>query len=220
MQKPLPQHDFWKGDFGKKYLTRNTLSSKELDQDYKKSFGIERSVMNKEFLASIPKDAKVLEVGANYGMQLRMLSELGFTNLYGVELNPAVAKAARETHSSFNIIEGNALDLPFKDNYFDLVFTSNVLIHIAPKNRKKAIDEIVRCSRSYVWGFEYFNEESVEVPYRGHRNVLWKTDFPKLYKTTHPNLKLVRQNIYKDLASENRDVMYLFKKGRRVASGK
>jgi pseudaminic acid biosynthesis-associated methylase len=176
--------------------------------------------MNKEFLSSLPKDIKILEVGANYGMQLRMLADLGFTNLYGVELNPVVAKVARETNSSFNIIEGNALDLPFKDNSFDLVFTSNVLIHIAPTDRKKAISEIVRCSKGFIWGFEYFNETSVEIPYRGNRNVLWKTDFPKLYKTLFPTLKLVQQKLYKDLGSENRDVMYLFKKAGRSKSAK
>ncbi len=215
MIKTPPQHEFWKGDFGKKYLTRNTLTSKELDQHYKKMFGTTRTSMNEEFLKTIPKEAKILEVGVNYGMQLKMLAELGYTNLYGVELNPKVAKVGRETNSDFNILEGNALDLPFKDGFFDLVFTSNVLIHVAPKDREKAMSEIYRCSRSYIWGFEYYNEKSTEIEYRGHTNVLWKTDFPKLYQTTFPDLKLVKQELYPDLTSDNRDVMYLFKKNAR-----
>ncbi len=213
MIKTPSQHEFWKGDFGKKYLTRNTLTSKELDLHYKKMFGVTRTSMNEDFLKTIPKEAKILEVGVNYGMQLRMLSDLGYTNLYGVELNHNIAKVGRETNSDFNIIEGNALDLPFKDGFFDVVFTSNVLIHVAPKDRVKAISEIYRCSRSYIWGFEYYNEKSTEIEYRGHTNVLWKTDFPKLYQTTFPDLKLVEQKLYPDLTSDNRDVMYLFKKG-------
>jgi len=50
-----------------------------------------------------------------------------------------------------NIIHGVADDIPFKDGYFDMVFTSGVLIHISPGNINRVLDEIYRCSREYIW---------------------------------------------------------------------
>ena len=45
-----------------------------------------------------------------------------------------------------------------------VVFTSGLLIHIHPDNLGKAIDEICRVSKRFVWGFEYYSETE-EHPY-------------------------------------------------------
>lgn len=210
--KTTPQQKFWKGNFSKGYLKRNFFTPAELDTEYRSAFGVTRRAMNKEFLGSLPKDARILEVGANFGMQLRVLRDMGFTNLYGVELNPSIIDFGRKHVRGINLIEGNALDLPFKDGYFDLVFTSNVLIHIAPKDRAKAMREICRCSKKYVWGFEYFAEKSQEVPYRGNRDRLWKANFPALYAKYCPSLLLAKEKRFKQLKDTNEDVMFLLKK--------
>lgn len=210
--KTTPQQQFWKGNFSKGYLKRNFFTPAQLDAEYRSAFGITRRAMNKEFLGSLPKDIRILEVGANFGMQLRVLQNMGFTNLYGVELNPDVADFGRKHLRGINLIEGNALDLPYKDGYFDLVFTSNVLIHIAPKDRAKAIREICRCSKKYVWGFEYFAETSQEVSYRDNRDKLWKANFPAIYKKLFPSLKLIKEKRFKYQKDNNEDVMFLFKK--------
>ena len=184
--KTIPQQQFWKGGFGKEYLDRNLFTPAQLDKSYRSKFGVTRSQMNKEFLGSLPRNAKILEVGANFGMQLKSLQKMGFTNLYGVELNSMVADFGRKTLRDINLIEGDALNLPFKDGFFDLVFTSGVLIHIAPKDRAKAMREIS----------------------------LWKANFPALYKKEIPSLKLVKQKIYRYKGETNEDVMFLFKKAK------
>lgn len=71
---------------------------------------------------------------------------------------------------------------------------------------------MVRCAKKYIWGFEYFHETEQEIPYRGNHNVLWKNNFPKLFSTYSQKLKLVKMKFYKYSDSDNRDVMYLFKK--------
>ena len=96
------------------------------------------------------------------------LQKLGYKNLYGIELNPHIVELARSRVSGFSIIQGDALDIPFKDGFFDVVLTSNVLIHIAPGNIRKALKEIGRCSKKYIWGFEYYAKEYTEINYRGH----------------------------------------------------
>jgi SAM-dependent methyltransferase len=46
-------------------------------------------------LAPVPREARVLEIGCGFGRKLALLRDLGFTDLRGVERNPAVAAAAR-----------------------------------------------------------------------------------------------------------------------------
>lgn len=210
--KTVPQQEFWKGDFSKGYLERNLFTPTKLDKSYRVKFGVTRRAMNEEFLGTLPKDIRILEVGANFGGQLQLLRDMGFTNLYGVEIAPGIADFGRKTVRGINLIEGNALDLPFKDGFFDLVFTSGVLIHIAPKDRAKAMREIARCSKKYIWGFEYFAPTSKEIIYRGHKDRLWKANFPALYQKEVPTLKLMKQKIYQYVGETNEDVMFLFKK--------
>lgn len=212
MEKTIPQQAFWKGSFSKGYLERNFFTPATLDANYRTKFGVTRRAMNHEFLKSLPKDIRILEVGANFGMQLQMLQKMGFTNLYGVELNPSVADFGRKTVRGINLIEGDALNLPFKDGYFDLVFTSGVLIHIAPKDRVKAMREIYRCAKKYIWGFEYFAPTSTEIVYRGTADRLWKANFPALYKKQFPSLRLLKQKSFRYKGETNEDVMFLFKK--------
>lgn len=208
------QIEIWKGDFGKDYTERNTLSSEELDISYLNKYGISRTDMNTDFISGIERDIKILEVGCNTGNQLIMLWKMGFRNLYALELQKDAARFARERLGNMaNILEGSAYDIPFKDNFFDMVFTSGVLIHIPPSEIHKAVNEICRCSKKFIWGFEYFSSEGYEmIPYRGQDNLLWKTDFAKLIISKHPSFFVVKEKKYKYADSKNEDQMYLLQK--------
>ena len=67
------QERFWSGDFGKEYTDRNTRQKDELNKVYQEWYGVTRVKMNETFLASLPKDTRILEVGCNTGMQLACL---------------------------------------------------------------------------------------------------------------------------------------------------
>jgi ubiquinone/menaquinone biosynthesis C-methylase UbiE len=71
-----------------------------------------------------------------------------------------------------SIVEGNAFELPFNDNCFDLIFTSGVLIHIALTDLPRALSEIHRVINRYILAIEYFAEEETSIYYRGHNNAL------------------------------------------------
>lgn len=203
------QMNFWEGDFGDEYTDRN---SGDFEDMYKKQFGITRTELNKEFLGDIAKDAKILEVGCNRGIQLKILDEMGFENLWGVEINKSALKIAKEVNSNFNLVLSSGFDIPFKDSFFDVTFTSGVLIHIHPDDLKCVIDEMYRTSKRYIWGFEYFSPECTEIEYRGHKNRLWKNNFMQLFLDRHPDLKVVKEKKVKYLGSENEDVMFLLEK--------
>jgi pseudaminic acid biosynthesis-associated methylase len=214
MPKNTPQMDTWGGTFGEEYTKRNDYAPEELDAHYVERYGISRSAINQEFLGTLDRSLRILEVGTNIGLQLTLLQSLGFSDLYGIELQwYAVEKARQRTHQ-INILQGSALDLPFKDGFFDLVFTSGVLIHIAPEDIHRMLSEIHRCSRRYIWGFEYWAPEYTEVPYRGNQKLLWKTDFAKLYCTQFPDLQLKKEIHYRYVQSpELVDSGFLLEKG-------
>jgi pseudaminic acid biosynthesis-associated methylase len=190
---------------------RNTYSPEQLDEFYSKQFGISRTEMNTSFLGGL-EIQRTLEAGCNVGNQLRSLQSINIENLYGIELQQYAVEMSKEVSKGINIIQGSLFDIPFKDEYFDLVFTSGVLIHISPNDINKAIDEIYRTSKRYIWGFEYFNEQYEEVQYRGNTDKLWKTDFMKLFTDRYPSLRVVKVAQYKYLENQNVDQMYLLEK--------
>ncbi|MBN2014543.1 MAG: methyltransferase domain-containing protein [Candidatus Altiarchaeota archaeon] len=209
------QEEVWSGEFGKDYTDRNLLAPAELDSLYEGNYGISRTSLNKEFLDGVlEKYDRILEVGCNVGNQLDLLKTMGYSNLWGVEIQSYAVEVARKRTSGLNIVLGSAFDLPFKDDFFDMVFTAGVLIHISPSDINKALDEIHRCAASYIGGFEYYSEKGYEmINYRGKDDLLWKTDFPKLFLDRFPDAKLLKKKVMKYTNNDNRDVMYLLKKG-------
>lgn len=206
------QIEKWAGDFGEKYIERNSFSLSDLDKLYEEKYGITRTLLNEEFLNGLDPSIKILEVGSNIGLQLALLQKMGFENLYGIEINKKAIELSKKFTKGINIIWGSAFDIPFKDEYFDIVFTSGVLIHINPHDIEKVLKEIHRCSSEYIWGFEYFSEEYTEILYRGHKNLLWKANFTQLYLQMFGNLELLKVKYIKYLKDENIDVMFLLRK--------
>lgn len=209
------QEKFWSGEFGKEYTERNSHSLDDWNQFYINNWGTTKIKMNEDSLVGLSKEAKLLEVGCNTGMQLRALQHMGYENLYGVELQRYAVERAKDFTKDINLIQGSGFDLPFKDGFFDLVCTNGVLIHISPDDLGKIMDEMYRCSNRYIWGFEYFNETTKEINYRGNKGYLWKANFAQLFLDRFPDLKLVNKQDYpyvSEAEKGNVDQMYLLSK--------
>lgn len=202
----------WISDFGKKYTDRNALTLDEMNEMHRKNFGISRGNLNNLFIAEMNRNIKILEVGSNIGHQLLLLQEMGYKNLYGIEINDYAVELSKQRTNNINIIQGSAFDIPFKNKYFDLVFTSGVLIHIAPHDIDLVLNEIYRCTKKYIWGFEYYEEKYTEIIYRGKKDLLWKANFAQLYLNLFENLKLIKEKKIKYLNNDNIDVMFLLEK--------
>jgi pseudaminic acid biosynthesis-associated methylase len=204
----------WDGEFGREYTDRNPSSAVEMDALYQKQYGVTRTALNARFLAEVPKDARILEVGCNIGNQLVILRNMGYKDLNGIDVQEYALQKARSRIPNGKFEQASALGIPFPDESFDLVFTSVVLIHIAPNDLAKALGEIHRCARHYIWGIEYYAPEITTVQYRGHENLLWKADYAKLYLQAFQDLELTKteQIFYTDTPNEDR--MFLLKKKR------
>jgi SAM-dependent methyltransferase len=148
----------WAGRFGNEYTKR----------------GIDTSGRSQFWNALIDrhKIASVLEVGCGDGANL---ADMEVTAI-GVDVNETALQAAHEADVDTMVCE--ATDLPFPDGSFDLVLTFGLLIHVGPVDLGRAMREIRRVSRRFVFCGEYLGDD--EVPYRG--GSLWRRDYGALYR--------------------------------------
>ena len=211
------QEEKWLGPFGEDY-TRNHLSSPdEIEERFKKSYGISRTTMNSKFLNSLDPESRILEVGCNVGSQLVLLQRMGFKNLHGIDIVQTAVKLAKQQTKNISIIVSSASYIPFETNFFDLVFTSGLLVHIAPENINKAIDEIYRCTRTYIWGMEYYAKAYEEMKWRGQDKMVFPAPFVKFYQERFKDLKLLRKEFFSPLSPQKNPIvisMFLLKKIR------
>lgn len=208
------QTQVWQGEFGRAYTDRNTLDVEGMNALWFANYGITRREINQVFLQGIPKDASFLEVGCNVGNQLLQLQELGYTNLSAIEVQSYAVEIAKSRVRNLGISQGSALALPYGNDSFDVVFTSGVLIHIAPEDIPRAMEEIHRCAKTYIWGAEYYAPDVTPVNYRGHEKLLWKMDYARRYLECFPDLELVREQQLPYLENQNVDSVFLLRKRR------
>lgn len=184
------QLEHWRSDFGRAYTDRNWLTPDALDALYRRNYGISRRELNQRFLAKVPRDARILEVGCNEGKHLCALRKMGFQNLYGIEIQDYALPKARARLEDAHRALAAAFEIP--DGFFDLVFTSGVLFHVAPADLPKALGEIHRCADGFIWGLEYYSPQPMAVTYRGHERLLWKMNYTRLYLELFDDLEPVK----------------------------
>lgn len=181
------QLDLWKSDFGIAYGQRgnNRIDAgniRRLHRDWGKI--LSRAVT--------PYPGSALEVGCNLGRNLLVLKHY-IGELHGVEPNAEVIRSASNNPALSDVCfqEADGAGLPYGENSIDLVFTSGVLIHVAPEQLGAVTDEIYRVTRHYIACIEYFSHEPVEMPYHGRRGMLFKRDFGGYYLDRFPHLEVV-----------------------------
>ncbi|WP_375563116.1 class I SAM-dependent methyltransferase [Bernardetia sp. OM2101] len=82
---------------------------------------------------------KILNIGIATGKTSEMLSEFG--EVISVEYDRVCAELVRQK-LNIEVIEGSILELPFEDNYFDVICAFDVVEHV--KDDKRAISEMNR----------------------------------------------------------------------------
>jgi len=202
----------WASDFGREYTDRNILGPSELDALSMTNYGVTRTALNRKVLGVVPQDARILEVGCNVGNQLLLLQGMGYKNLSGIEIQSYAVPLAQKRVPGASIIQGSALEIPFPDRSFDLVFTSGLLIHIAPTDLPKVLSEIHRVTKTWILGCEYYAPSSTEVNYRGHEALLWKDNFAQRYLQQFADLKLAQEERLPYVSHPNTDTMFLLQR--------
>jgi SAM-dependent methyltransferase len=77
----------------------------------------------------LPPDAEILDVGTSTGTNLRLLRDLGFTRITGVDKSPEAIRfcAAKELGE---VRLGDVCALPFANQWFDLILATDVIEHV------------------------------------------------------------------------------------------
>lgn len=115
------------------------------------------------------KPKNILEVGCGFGRNLKFLVGKGVApeKLTGVDFSKNLLGKAggflKDKRIALKLADANAL--PFKDEEFVLVFTHGLLMHIPPKQVKRALGEIIRVSRQWLILIEETREKPGKINY-------------------------------------------------------
>jgi ubiquinone/menaquinone biosynthesis C-methylase UbiE len=127
-------------------------------------------------------DCGILEVGCGSGYFLAVMEALGASaaNLHGIDLLPERIEVARSRYPNFDLRVGNAEELPYAPDSFDLVMVFTVFTSILePEMRGNVAAEMSRVLRTdgaILWyDFRYNN------PWNPHVSAVRRAEVAKLF---------------------------------------
>ena len=175
------QEAFWAGEFGDDYIARN--QSEELLASNLNFFS--------QVFRSAARPKKIIEFGANVGMNLRALQTLfPEVKTSGIEINEKAAAELATVIRGGKVFQTSILDYADEETH-DVSLIKGVLIHINPEELNVIYDKLYGASNRYVVVAEYYNPSPVSIPYRGHSDRLFKRDFAGEMLSRFPDLVLV-----------------------------
>ena len=165
---------FWKETYTDEYMQRNS--------EFDLKLGLQGwNIITKNVQGRIEH---ILECGSNIGRNINFLNHIypdAQKSIIEVAEKPFQVVTSRyQLEHSFN---GPLLESNMPRNYFDLVFTNSVLIHIHPDEVLANMKRMYEYSKNYILIAEYFNRTPVMIEYRGELNKLFKSDFGKTFIT-------------------------------------
>jgi ubiquinone/menaquinone biosynthesis C-methylase UbiE len=89
----------------------------------------------------IPSDGAVLDIGTSTGTNLRMLMDMGFSQVTGLDSSDEAIRFCAEKGLG-RVKKGDVCALPFPDASFDLVLATDIIEHVDADDR--ALAEIYR----------------------------------------------------------------------------
>ena len=175
------QEEFWAKNFGDSYIKRNNFSDL-LPQ---------RINLFSEIIQNTSSIKNIIEFGPNTGANLAAIKSLiPKVELSAVEINPKAVKQINKLKICKKVWHDSILKFNSK-KFFDLSFTSGVLIHINPEYLNLAYEKLYKSSRKYILMIEYYNPTPLEMNYRGHKKKLFKRDFAGDMISKYKDIKLL-----------------------------
>jgi len=138
-----PNVEWWKRHGGREWLEE--LERRRSTQD---RYSRQEAWLGEHF-AGEPA-LRVLDFGCGYGRHLRHLRQQRHLDLYGCDVSPNMIAVVGEHVSDVDWARehvrliGPVGRLPFDDRYFDVSYTSEVLIHVHPDDLTKVLLELMR----------------------------------------------------------------------------
>lgn len=124
-------------------------------------------------LAKIAKlnNSKLLDIGCGIGGPCRLLAGEFNCITTGVDLSKEYIKTATALsklvglNNCTNFIQGNATNLPFEDNKFDVVWTQHLLVNISNRDKLYSeIDRVLNKNGTFIY-YDVFKKGNINVKY-------------------------------------------------------
>lgn len=117
---------------------------------YQEAYKAEQYAMGKPRMADavrdltdLPNRGSYLDIGCGRGEMLAHAERAGFDPVQGVEVVPALIDGER-------VVYGEAHDLPFEDQSFDVVTLFDVIEHLLPGDDEAVCREMARVARKHI----------------------------------------------------------------------
>ena len=91
------------------------------------------------------RNFKILDAGCGTGKNMEVIKFLGY-EIYGIDRSHEAIKFCKLRGIS-NVKIGDVINIPFEDDYFDILFSFDVLICLEKDELKKAINEFIRVTK-------------------------------------------------------------------------
>ncbi len=175
------QEEFWAGNFGDEYISRN------ISEEYLAS---NLNFFSKTF-SQVGRPSSLIEFGANVGMNLRAIKLLfPKIELFGIEINKKASLELAAFIAEDNVFNGSIFDyLP--NRKFEVALIKGVLIHVNPEMLSDVYSKLYEASNRYILICEYYNPSPMKVDYRGYNDRLFKRDFAGEMLEKYSDLSLV-----------------------------
>lgn len=128
----------------------NTISNEFSDTRYRPWTCVET------FMDSIESGSIIGDIGCGNGKNMNIRGDVSF---YGCDFSENLVKICQQ--KNLNVIPGDILNIPYKDNLFDYTISIAVIHHLSTlEKRKKAVEELVRITKKngkifiLVWALE------------------------------------------------------------------
>jgi ubiquinone/menaquinone biosynthesis C-methylase UbiE len=107
------------------------------------------------------KPKSLLEIGFGTGRFFELYKEIPI--VCGCEISPVMLMQAKSKGYNYPLILYDGLNLPYRDDSFEMILSVEVLLHVRPGDIERLIRETIRVTKRFMLIITFYSEENVSL---------------------------------------------------------